>query len=104
MSEKSAYVRAPWNWDKGCTQTFQGNGLTFEELQAKCSRDYHLNGSLVWSLVRTSKRGNRVMYGEYIDGYDSGFGGKAYGYYVAAIVRPDGVVPQYTVVYDEWDY
>jgi hypothetical protein len=109
MSEKPAYVHAPWDVDKNDpwgnpVDTLQGNGLTFAELQKK----YPLDSSFgrEWKLMRTSKRGNRVMYGQHTKGCDipGTGGGKAFAYYVTTIVRPDGVVAQYTVVYDEWDY
>jgi hypothetical protein len=108
MSEKPAYVHAPWDVDKNDpwgtpVDTLQGNGLTFAELQTKYPLDTSFGRE--WKLMRISKRGNRVMYGQSIEGHDSPYGGgKAFAYYVTAIVRPDDVVAQYTVEYDEWDY
>lgn len=38
---------------------------------------------------------------DYLDGLG---GGKAYAYEVTAIVRPNGAVAQYIVVYNDWEY
>lgn len=111
MSDKPAYIHAPWDVDwendvwENQRQTFQGNGMTFAELQKRYPLDHGFGRE--WKLYRTSKRGNRVMFGVSVQGCDNlelGYGGTAYSYEVTAIVRPDDTVAQYTVVYDEWDY
>lgn len=111
MSEKPASRPDPWDVDKDDPwelprDTVQGNGMTFKELQQKYPHDYVGDRGREWKLVRISKRGNRVMDGVCTKGYDSpaGYGGKAYAYYVTAVVRPNGEIAQYTVVYDDWDY
>jgi len=99
MSKRNRYVEsADWYLD-GCPQTFRGNGMTLEELQKKYA-------SFMWKLFRTSKRGNRIMSGEHVVGYDTPemCGGKAYATYVTAVVRPNNEVAEYTVRSDEWDY
>jgi len=84
-------------------ETFQVKGMTFKALQQKYPTD-HLGRE--WVQKRTSRRGNRVMDGIRVVAYDpcGEYGGKAYAYYVTAIVRPDDTVAKYTVVYDEWAY
>ncbi len=58
--------------------TFQGNGMTLAELQEK------YRSTREWKLLRVSKRGNRIIFSEHVDGYDSmeGLGGKAFATYV----------------------
>lgn len=100
MSRRKRSQSEDYYWD-GCPKVFRGNGMTFDELQKK-------HASTTWKLVRTSKRGNRIMFGERIVGNDTYgdpyYGGKAFATYIDAVVRPNDEVAEYTVRSDEWDY
>lgn len=78
--------------------------MQFSDLQKKYDTS---NGSMTWKRLRYSKKGNWIMYGELIVGYDSGlgYGGNAYCTYVDAVVNPKtGEVVQHTIGFAEWDY
>lgn len=79
--------------------------MQFTELQAQ-------HGSrMSWKLVRESRKGNLVMFGEKITGCDEHSGGRwpssgwAYAVYVTAIVHPTtSEVLDQTVREDDWPY
>lgn len=94
---------APWNivveddpWASPI-YTIPGKGMTFEELQKKFPLDDRPGHK--WYLLRVSRRGNRVMYGQSVECCDNVVdgGGTMYSYDITAIVRPNGEVVQYTV-------
>lgn len=78
--------------------------MQFSDLQKKYD---NVNGfHMTWRRDRYSKKGNRVMFGELIEGYDTPgwYGGKAYATYITAVVTPKGEVMEHSVTYAEWDY
>jgi hypothetical protein len=79
--------------------------MQFTELQKKYE---HYTGfdAMRWTLVRYSKKGNRVMHGEQILGYDNGYcGGHAYATWISVVVdRKTGEVHALSIHQDDWDY